>query len=68
MNNWKLSPSDFASLYEECHCYFYLKVARNYQRPRGPFPKIFTIIDGLMKDYEVGEGKQGIIVCATKQG
>ena len=51
MNNWKLSPSDFVFLYEECKRCFYLKVARDYQRPRGPFPKIFTIIDGLMKDF-----------------
>ena len=55
MHNWKLSPSDFAFLYEESKRCFYLKVARDYQRPRGPFPKIFTIIDGLMKDYFEGK-------------
>ena len=60
MNNWKLSPSDFAFLYEECKRCFYLKLARDYQRPRGPFPKIFTIIDGLMKDFCEGKRSEEI--------
>ena len=47
MNNWKLSPSDFAFLYEECSRCVYLKVARDYQRPRGPFPNAFMMTDGI---------------------
>lgn len=49
--NWKLSPSDFAFLWEECTRCFYLKVARNYGRPRTPMPTIFIKIDQLMKDH-----------------
>lgn len=48
---WKLSPSDFAFLWEECPRCFYLKVVDNFDRPRLPMPKIFTRIDSLMKNY-----------------
>src|SRR5437763_1001329 len=46
---WVLSPSDFAFLWEECPRCFYLHVAGGFRRPRAPFPKIFTVIDGHMK-------------------
>jgi hypothetical protein len=49
--NWKLSPSDFAFLWEECQRCFYLKVVRQFYRPWSPMPKIFTKIDGIMKRY-----------------
>ena len=49
--SWRLSPSDFAFLWEECKRCFYLKVARRQYRPRTPFPRIFNIIDELMKDF-----------------
>jgi len=49
--NFKLSPSDFAFLWEECKRCFYLKVARGFPRPFGPFPKIFNLIDNEMKNY-----------------
>jgi len=48
MQNLKLSPSDFAFLWEECKCCFYLKVVRGFDRPRMPFPGIFTVIDKAM--------------------
>jgi CRISPR/Cas system-associated exonuclease Cas4 (RecB family) len=48
---YKLSPSDLTFLWDECKRCFYLKVARGYRRPGIPFPKIFTRIDLLMKDY-----------------
>jgi hypothetical protein len=48
MNPFKLSPSDFSFLWEECQRCFYLKVARGFRRPQMPFPKIFTVIDGQM--------------------
>jgi hypothetical protein len=47
--NWKLSPSDFAFLWEECKRCFYLKVVSGFSRPRMPMPKIFTKIDSEMK-------------------
>ena len=48
--NWKLSPSDFAFLWEECHRCFYLKVVRRVSRP-GRMPSIFSKIDSMMKHY-----------------
>lgn len=53
--NWKLSPSDFAFLWEECKRCFYLKVARGFFRPRTPFPGIFSVIDKLMNEYFNGK-------------
>lgn len=50
-HNWKLSPSDFAFLWEECRRCFYLRVARGFQRPRPVMPKIFTLIDSEMKTF-----------------
>jgi hypothetical protein len=47
--SWKLSPSDFAFLWEECKRCFYLKVKMGFIRPRSIMPKIFIKIDGLMK-------------------
>jgi hypothetical protein len=48
---YKLSPSDLTFLWDECKRCFYLKVVRGFRRPGIPFPKIFTRIDLLMKDY-----------------
>lgn len=49
--NVKLSPSDFAFLWEECPRCFYAKVAQGFPRPFGPFPKIFNNIDAAMKAH-----------------
>jgi len=57
---WKLSPSDFAFLWEECKRCFYLKVARGFTRPRPIMPKIFTLIDGQMKSYFSGRRTESI--------
>lgn len=51
MPNFKLSPSDFAFLWDECKRCFYLKVAGGFPRPSQPFPKIFGIIDTCMKNW-----------------
>ena len=58
--NWKLSPSDFAFLWEECKRCFYLKVNRGIPRPFTPFPKIFKVIDGLMNEFF--EGKSSTLI------
>ena len=55
MANWKLSPSDFAFLWEECKKCFYLKVKGISYRPRTPMPKIFTKIDLLLKEFFDGK-------------
>ena len=54
VHNWKLSPSDFAFLWEECRRCFYLKVVSDFKRPSTPMPKIFTTIDQLMKQRFAG--------------
>ncbi len=51
---YKLSPSDFAYLYEECkHCY-YLKVRLGIQRPSGAFPAVFGAINTRIQGNLVG--------------
>jgi hypothetical protein len=52
--NWKLSPSDFAFLWEECKRCFYLKVVSGFHRPRTIMPKIFIVIDRAMKGALAG--------------
>jgi CRISPR/Cas system-associated exonuclease Cas4 (RecB family) len=49
--SWKLSPSDLTFLWDECQRCFYLKVVHGYPRPSSAFPRIFSRIDKLMKDY-----------------
>ncbi len=52
---YKLSPSDFAYLYEECkHCY-YLKVRRGISRPQGIFPGVFSAINTRLQGNLVGK-------------
>lgn len=48
MSNFKLSPSDFAFLWEECKRCFYLKAVDDFPRPSSPMPKIFNVIDSGM--------------------
>ena len=59
--NYKLSPSDFAFLWEDCKRCFYLKVAKNFPPPRSIMAKIFTIIDGEMRAYFNGKRLEKII-------
>lgn len=60
LRNWKLSPSDLTFLWEECPRCFYLKVARDFLRPRPIMPKIFTVIDQQMKGYYGGKRAESI--------
>jgi len=48
---FKLSPSDLTFLWDECPRCFYLKIVRKFNRPRMPFPSIFSRIDLLMKNF-----------------
>jgi hypothetical protein len=61
MKPWKLSPSDFAFLWEECPRCFYLKVARGFGRPSAPFPSIFSKIDSRMKDFFANKRTEDIL-------
>lgn len=57
---YKLSPSDFAYLWEECkHCY-YQKV-KNGISYSGLFPAMFTRINKLLQDSVMGMNLQDII-------
>jgi hypothetical protein len=42
LNRYKLSPSDFAFLYEGCKRCYYLKVVRGIFQPSIPLPAIFS--------------------------
>lgn len=46
---FKLCPSDFAFLWEECKRCFYLKVVHGFRHPSQPMPKVFNKIDAEMK-------------------
>lgn len=54
--NYKLSPSDFAFLWEECKRCFYLKHVSGFSRPPGPFPRIFGVIDTAMRNHFMDGG------------
>lgn len=58
---WKLSPSDFAFLWQECPRCFYLKVVHQFNRPSIPMPKIFSKIDSQMKSYYAGKRTENIL-------
>jgi len=64
--NWKLSPSDFAFLWEECKCCFYQKVAKGFLRPRPIMPKIFNVIDSQMKAHYQGKRTSDIAAGLPK--
>ena len=49
-NNWRLSPSDFAFMWEECSRCYYLKIVHRVGQPGG-MPGIFSKIDSMMKRY-----------------
>jgi hypothetical protein len=60
LKNWKLSPSDFAFLWDECKRCFYLKIARGFGRPATPFPGIFSKIAALEKAFFDGKHTESL--------
>ncbi len=48
---YKLSPSDFAFLWQECKRCFYLKIVEGFNRPAMAFPSIFGVIDIEMRKH-----------------
>ena len=52
---YKLSPSDFAYLYEECKLCYYLKIKKGIGRPQGIFPAIFGAINSRLQGNMVGK-------------
>jgi len=56
--NYKLSPSDFAYLYEECKCCYYLKIKHGVQRPQLPFPGVFSALNSRLQGTLIGKNLQ----------
>lgn len=52
---YKLSPSDFAYLYEECKLCYYLKVKHNIYQPSMPMPGVFSAINTRLQGNLVGK-------------
>jgi CRISPR/Cas system-associated exonuclease Cas4 (RecB family) len=52
---YKLSPSDFAYLYEECKLCYYLKIKHGITRPQMPMPGVFSAINSLIQGNLVGK-------------
>jgi len=52
---YKLSPSDFAYLYEECKCCYYLKIKHGIYRPSSPFPGVFSALNTRLQGALVGD-------------
>ena len=55
---YKLSPSDFAYLYEECKCCYYLKIKHGIVRPSLPFPAVFGAINTRIQGTLIGKNLQ----------
>jgi len=52
---YKLSPSDFAYLYEECKLCYYLKIKHGITQPKMPMPGVFSAINSLIQGNLVGK-------------
>jgi len=57
---YKLSPSDFAFLYEECKLCYYLKVKHNIKHPSSPFPGVFSTMNTKLQTPLVGKNLKTI--------
>ena len=51
----KLSPSDFAYLYEECKLCYYLKIKHGIYQPSMPMPGVFSAINTRLQGNLVGK-------------
>lgn len=52
---YKLSPSDFAYLYEECKLCYYLKIKMGIHRPMMPFPGVFSALNTRLQGALIGK-------------
>jgi len=51
---YKLSPSDFAYLYEDCKLCYWLKIKHGITPPSGIFPGVFSSMNSLVQGQMVG--------------
>lgn len=54
-NMYKLSPSDFAYLYEECKLCYYLKIKHGIYQPSMPMPGVFSAINTRLQGTLLGK-------------
>lgn len=52
---YKLSPSDFAYLYEECKLCYCLKVKYQIFQPSMPMPGVFSTMNSILQGNLVGK-------------
>ena len=52
---YKLSPSDFAYLYEECKLCYYLKIKHGIYQPSMPMPGVFSAINTRLQSTLIGK-------------
>lgn len=52
---YKLSPSDFAYLYEECKLCYYLKAKHGIYQPSMPMPGVFSAINTRLQSTLIGK-------------
>jgi CRISPR/Cas system-associated exonuclease Cas4 (RecB family) len=57
---FKLSPSDFAFLYEECKFCYCLKVKENISQPSMPMPGVFSAINARLQGTLVGKNLRAL--------
>src|SRR3989344_4360359 len=57
---YKLSPSDFAYLYEECKLCYWLKVKHGIYQPSMPMPGVFSAINTRLQGTLVGKDLQSL--------
>ena len=69
-HRWTLSPTDFASLWDDCRRCFYLHVARGFPRPERPFPSLATRLkascDGRRTETIAPEMPAGVMRVAER--
>lgn len=51
---YKLSPSDFKFLWKDCKYCYYQKVKHGLTPPKGAFPGIFAVLNGLLQNHITG--------------
>src|SRR3990167_9341048 len=51
---YKLSPSEFAYLYEECKLCYFLKIKQGIERPKSPFPGVFSALNTRLQGALIG--------------
>src|SRR3989344_3211696 len=56
----KLSPSDFAYLYEECKLCYWLKVKKGISQPSMPMPGVFGAINTRIQGTLLGKSLESL--------